>query len=191
MDFHDRLASMADEARRASSIQEAVTDARMVLGIGASATYTEDLANVFMEVAERARNLRDPDVTAFLNRLNEAATAGDPVTLWCVDYLPADKAMELPLDADGVPVRPGDELESRFGSTYVRTAEAVGVGSFFACCEDDTRFYQYDAQAFRHRRSRTIDDIKADATDGRHDSPEGIVALIHEAYELGQKEGPF
>lgn len=129
MDFHDQLARMADEAGRASSIQEAVTDARIVLGVGASATYTEDLANVFREVAKRARNLRDPDVTAFLNRLNEAAMAGEPVTLWGVDYVKAPP--------------------------------------------------------------RTLADIKADALDGRHDSPEGIVALIHEAYELGQKEGPF
>lgn len=129
MDFHDQLTRMADEAGRASSIQEAVTDARMVLGVRASATYTEDLANVFMEVAERVRNLRDQDVTDFLNRLNEAAMAGEPVTLWGVDYVKAPP--------------------------------------------------------------RTLADIKADATDGEHDSPEGIAALIQEAYELGQKEAPF
>ena len=87
--FHDQLIRMADEAGRASSIQEAVTDARMVLGVRASATYTEDLANVFREIAERVRNLRDQDVTDFLNRLNDAVMAGEPVTLWGVDYVKA------------------------------------------------------------------------------------------------------
>ena len=60
------------------------------MGVSKSAaSYTEDLANVLREVADRVKSPRDPEVTAFLNRLNESVVAGEPVTLWGVEYVPA------------------------------------------------------------------------------------------------------
>lgn len=72
--------------------------------------------------------------------------------------------MELPLDADDVPIRVGDVMRNKFtGAEY--EVEAVGVGCFFAWRDAACRYVQLDADAHVHRK-RELEDVLRDFLDG-------------------------
>ena len=93
----------------------------------------------------------------FCERLDRAATNRDDVTLWGVDYTP------LPLDADGVPIHVGDVMEwVTYDDTYesvIRIVDGVGADVFFAWSNDRAGQAQYEAQAYRHHRAPTVEDV--------------------------------
>lgn len=67
--------------------------------------------------------------------------------------------LALPVDADGVPIRPGDEMQMALGET----AEVVAVGSdrwFFdqSCLADDGEEYDWEwAHSSRHFKLDTVE----------------------------------
>lgn len=151
-------------------------------GLYESETVLDRLADLI----EGAPTKPDPDVTAFLNRLNEQVIADQPVTLWGREYLPASRAMELQLDADGVPIRIGDTVKWLISGGPTKVV-GVGEDKFFYMINEMNPEWA-EADGVRHVKQRTIADIlrEVDDTDGR--DAESWVALITEAYEIGQRD---
>lgn len=95
------------------------------------------------------------------------------------------KFMELPLDADGVPIRIGDVM---YWPLNGETDEVVGIGDGVFFYTENGRTEWTQAATKRHAKSRTLGDIRldiADAISGK--DSDRIDALIREAYELGLK----
>lgn len=70
--------------------------------------------------------------------------------------------VELPKDADGVPIHVGDVMEwvDIDGEVTVAcTVEAVGVGCFFAWDNANGRFAQKCANAYRHYHKPTVEGV--------------------------------
>lgn len=69
--------------------------------------------------------------------------------------------LQLPLDANRVPIFIGDVMES----DYITRTEvaAVGIKCFFAWSNIDGRWHQYEANQFRHHEPDTWERILADA----------------------------
>ena len=71
--------------------------------------------------------------------------------------------VELPKDADNVPVSIGDRMEwVRYEDddpTIVRTVSGIGNGVFFAWSDEQGRYAQYEAHAYRHHRAPTVEDV--------------------------------
>ena len=69
----------------------------------------------------------------------------------------------LPKDADGTPVHVGDVMEwVRYEDddpTIVRKVSAVGADVFFAWSDEQGRYAQYDAHAYRHHHKPTVEDV--------------------------------
>lgn len=94
------------------------------------------------------------------------------------------KFMELPLDADGVPIRIGDIMEWPLNG---ETDEVIGIGDgMFFWAENGAAEWSY-ASDKRHAKQRTLRDILNDAEDADGRDADSWNALIHEAYELGLK----
>ncbi len=89
--------------------------------------------------------------------------------------------VKLPKDADGVPIRIGDKVEwIRYKDddpTIVRTVSAVGVGVFFAWSDEQGRYAQYEARAYRHHKQPTVEDVLR-----------GVITLC---YNTWKEESPF
>ena len=76
--------------------------------------------------------------------------------------------VRLPVDADGVPIRIGDVMEwvDIEGTVeVVCTVDAVGVDCFFAWDAANCRYAQKDANAYRHHRPPTVEDVLAEFAD--------------------------
>lgn len=73
----------------------------------------------------------------------------------------AERYMELPLDADGVCIRVGDEMERISGFKYGKVA-GVGVGVFFTNHYMNDYHKQFAADC-RHVEPRTLEDVLQDA----------------------------
>ena len=74
----------------------------------------------------------------------------------------AEHYMELPVDADGVPIRVGDKLEYR-GLTF--DAFSVAEDVVFRECDFKSGRYTvdvYDHSDVRHVKPRTLEDVLAD-----------------------------
>lgn len=69
--------------------------------------------------------------------------------------------MLLPFDADGVPIRPGDEVY-RPDDGEVRTVCAVGEKGFVAWNSFDGRYYTHSADQWSHVKPRTVEDVLRD-----------------------------
>lgn len=70
--------------------------------------------------------------------------------------------VELPKDADGMPIHVGDvmewiDLEGKVSVTC--TAEAVGVDAFIAWDKANGRYAQKCATAYRHYHAPTVEDV--------------------------------
>lgn len=79
----------------------------------------------------------------------------------------AERYMELPLDADEVPIRPGDKLEFD-GLTF--DAFSVAEDVVFRECDFNSGRYTvdvYDHSDVRHVKSRTLEDVLEEYYDKR------------------------
>lgn len=78
-----------------------------------------------------------------------------------------DDLLQLPLDADRVPIFIGDVMES----DYITRTEvvAVGIKCFFAWSNIDRRWHQYEASQFRHHQPDTWERIIEDVLQRGHD----------------------
>lgn len=73
----------------------------------------------------------------------------------------AERYMELPLDADGVPIRVGDMMEfSAFEieKPVTRMVDGIGQGVFFAWC-GERGYQQHEAKRYRHHHEPTVEDV--------------------------------
>ena len=110
-----------------------------------------DLSSIADAIEQEVGGMRD-----FCERLDDAATKREDVTLWGVDYT------ALPLDADGVPIHVGDVMEwvDPDGEVTVTcTVDAVGVECFFAWDAANCRYAQKCANAYRHHHEPTVEDV--------------------------------
>lgn len=73
--------------------------------------------------------------------------------------------IRLPKDADGEYIRIGDVMEwVRYEDddpTIVRTVSGIGNGVFFAWSDEQGRYAQYEANAYRHYHALTVEDVLA------------------------------
>ena len=73
----------------------------------------------------------------------------------------SERYMELPLDADGVPIRVGDMMEfSAFEieKPVTRMVDGIGQGVFFAWC-GERGYRQHEAKRYRHHHEPTVEDV--------------------------------
>ena len=73
----------------------------------------------------------------------------------------SERYMELPLDADGVPIRVGDVMEfSAFEieKPVTRMVDGIGQGVFFAWC-GERGYQQHEAKRYRHHHEPTVEDV--------------------------------
>lgn len=79
----------------------------------------------------------------------------------------SERYMELPLDADGVPIRVGDVMEfSAFEieKPVTRMVDGIGQGVFFAWC-GERGYQQHEAKRYRHHHEPTVEDVLWDMLD--------------------------
>lgn len=77
--------------------------------------------------------------------------------------------VELPKDADGVPIHVGDVMEwiDLDGEVTVTcSVDAVGVDCFFAWDKGNRRYAQKCANAYRHYHAPTVEDMLREFADG-------------------------
>jgi len=71
--------------------------------------------------------------------------------------------VELPKDADGEYIHVGDVMEwvryEGSDQTIVRKVSGVGDGVFFAWSDEQGRYAQYEAHAYRHHRAPTVEGV--------------------------------
>ena len=73
----------------------------------------------------------------------------------------AERYMELPLDADGVPIRVGDVMEFlafEIEKPVTRMVDGIGQGVFFAWCGERV-YQQHEAKRYRHYHAPTVEDV--------------------------------
>lgn len=98
----------------------------------------------------------------------------------------ASGMIELPKDADGEYVHIGDAMEwmprDKTYQTVIRVVSGVGADVFFAWSGKSCQYAQYDAQAFRHYRQPTIEEVLTEfGIDWEHeDNCEDRAALLAE-----------
>lgn len=93
------------------------------------------------------------DMRGFCERLDDAATKREDVTLWGVDYTP------LPVDADGMPIHVGDVMENIVCPSVHREVTGVGVECFYGWDEGNGRYSQFDVACYRHHHTPTVEDV--------------------------------
>lgn len=86
--------------------------------------------------------------------------------------------IRLPKDADGEPIHVGDVMEwVRYKDddpTIVRTVSGIGNDVFFAWSDEQGRYAQYEAHAYRHHHAPTVEDVLRD-----------VVTLCHNTWKEG------
>ena len=114
----------------------------------------------------------------FDQRLEACADNREDVTLFGVDYTP------LPVDADGEYIHIGDVMEwVRYKDddpTIVRTVSGIGNGVFFAWSDEQGRYAQYEAHAYRHYHAPTVEDVLREFAEKVTDSQ---IPGVHPTYE--------
>ena len=102
----------------------------------------------------------------------------------------------LPKDADGEYIHVGDVMEwvryEGSDQTIVRKVSGVGDGVFFAWSDEQGRYAQYKADAYRHYHAPTVEDVLTEfGIDWEHESDcEDRAALLKEyAAKLRLVEG--
>ena len=95
----------------------------------------------------------------------------------------AERYMELPLDADGVPIRVGDVMEfSAFEieKPVTRMVDGIGQGVFFAWC-GERGYQQHEAKRYRHHHAPTVEDVLLEACKAYHSLLiEGMSDVAHD-----------
>ena len=103
------------------------------------------------------------DMQAFCDRLKEAAQGREDVTLFDVDYV------ALPVDADGVPIRVGDEMEpisvkyDRFG--VVTLCLDTRDGRWSLLTDLDGEWSHDELCQLRHYHAPKVDDVLREFAD--------------------------
>ena len=85
----------------------------------------------------------------------------------------SERYMELPLDADGVPIRVGDVMEfSAFEieKPVTRMVDGIGQGVFFAWC-GERGYQQHEAKRYRHHHEPTVEDVLREMVAAYMDTP--------------------
>ena len=67
--------------------------------------------------------------------------------------------VELPKDADGVPIRIGDVMENIDCPSVHREVTGVGVECFYGFDEGNGRYSQFGANCYRHYHALTVDEV--------------------------------
>jgi len=102
------------------------------------------------------------------------------------------------VDADNVPVCIGDRMEwVRYKDgdpTIVRTVSGIGNGVFFAWSDEQGRYAQYEAHAYRHHHAPTVEDVLREMLDAWGELPsnvtnEAIIAEYAKRLTLAEGEG--
>ena len=94
----------------------------------------------------------------------------------------SERYMELPLDADGVPIRVGDVMEfSAFEieKPVTRMVDGIGQGVFFAWC-GERGYQQHEAKRYRHYHAPTVEDVLREFAEKIIDSQ---IPDMHPTYE--------
>lgn len=84
-----------------------------------------------------------------------------------IDAELAERYVELPKDADGVPIRVGDVMEfSAFEieKPVTRMVDGIGQGVFFAWC-GERGYQQHEAKRYRHHHAPTVEDVLREMLD--------------------------
>ena len=108
------------------------------------------------------------DLRAIANRIDAEHERLKQELPYTIDMVPiTDETMaehgwvRLPVDADGKYIHVGDEMEwvryEGSDQTIVRKVLGVGDGVFFAWSDEQGRYAQYEAKAYRH--ALTVEDV--------------------------------
>ena len=106
--------------------------------------------------------------------------------------------VELPKDADSEYIHIGDRMEwVRYGDddpTIVRTVIGVGFEAFFAWSDEQGRYAQYEAHAYRHHHVPTVEDVLTEfalavCKDDALTIREGVVEEFAKRLTLADGEG--
>lgn len=139
-------------------------------------------------------------LTAIADRIDERYKR-DMATAQQVGYNEGEDAamrsgwVELPKDADGVPIHVGDEMEfSRFDVSYNPevTVDGIGAGVFFSFDKKLGRFTQKDANAYRHVQPDSWERIIHDAfveSQEHFGSTDAIAELVERCRRLAGERG--
>ena len=155
MESIDRLREYLDKNVRKLPHTEWIANEPMELRPSRIYDYIDAIER---EVDDNARFRAEAE--PFHDRLCKAAEAREDVTLWGVDYMP------LPLDADGEPIRVGDVMETDNGIREVdalqRSSRKWSVGLVPV---GGGAFSWHDAEAVRHHRTPTVEDVLREFAD--------------------------
>ena len=118
------------------------------------------------------------DMRGFCERLDDAATKREDVTLWGVDYTP------LPVDADGVPIHVGDVMVYTDGDTCPLPVVALVPPAVFLT-EDGPRY----ADMCRHHHAPTVENVLREFADEVQRCCDTEDTIAEYAEKLRLKEG--
>jgi len=157
------------------------------LGMSTDETESQVARELAIRIERIGATKPDDDAISFCKRVEQAVDEHDEVELFGVLYLPAEKAIELPVDADGVPCRIGDAVVTTADDRDEHTV--VGFIRRNVVCESPRSgggftLVQLMANELTHRKPRTLEDIAGDLLGAGIDE---IEDLVHEAYEMGRK----
>ena len=71
----------------------------------------------------------------------------------------AERYLELPVDADGVPIRIGDVMENIVCPSVHREVTGVGAECFYGWDDGNGRYSQFGANCYRHYHAPTVEDV--------------------------------
>lgn len=77
--------------------------------------------------------------------------------------------VELPKDADGVPIRIGDVMENTVCPPVHREVTGVGAECFYGWDEGNGRYSQFGANCYRHHHAPTVEDVLLDLLEEHSD----------------------
>ena len=89
--------------------------------------------------------------------------------------------VELPKDADGVPIHIGDVMENIVCPSVHREVTGVGAECFYGWDDGNGRYSQFDVSCSRHHHAPTVEDVLREMLDAWGELPaeetnEAIVA---------------
>ena len=136
-DEHARLMRQAIEKAHADGERSAMKQIR---------SSSVDYQKGYEAAKEESADMRD-----FCERLEEAAKKREDVTLFGVDYV------ALPVEGDGVTIRPGDIIDG-YGNTFeVSRLVFTGLLGWIIVADTDDRYI--DSYALTHHKEQDVTDI--------------------------------
>lgn len=148
------MVSITDELRKWAQVIGVTQDSKIwELADNIDAEHRSALEKVAAQLDETS------DMREFCGRIEQAAANHEDVTLWGVDYV------ALPVDADGVPIRPGDELVIFETGEHIRAydIELYDDGRWLIC--DDETMDSIHPDRLRHHRATTVEDVLREFAD--------------------------